>query len=220
MPPIERYPVVHQTPAVIQSLRLAPDWTAQREAERKQRAASIQGIETEKNAVEMLKDLIVSQGWDFREQYETKSGKLIDFVIKAPYSGGHIFFGVECKRRTNDETHATELADYLEQAAAYSRDLDMPVFVGPVLSNSRGCQLYQGGSELKSLAAFNIFGGRFNVGAIVRNPPMNRISHSEWSIVLRGDMFWETETGFNPQRLHMVCSKGSKLERKPMKIWK
>lgn len=181
--------------------------------------SSTYGIHTEKEATETLKDFLVSQNWQFREQYRTKTGKLIDFLVKAPYQDGYIFFGVECKRRINDETHATELADYMEQACFYSRELNLPVFVGPVLSHKRGHELCKGGDELRSIAALNIFGGRLNVGTIVRSVCINNYRPIKWQMVLRGAMFWTEEYGFNPERLQMVCSDGSNLQRKQMKIW-
>ena len=177
-------------------------------------------INTEKEAIELLKKLFIWLKWDFREQFETKSGKLIDFVVKAPYDDGHIFFGVECKRRMNDRMTANELSDYLEQSSAYARDLNMPVFIGPAISHKRGHKLYAGGVHLSAIAAFNIFAGRQNVGMLVCNPHITKYRPTKWSMVLRGTKFWDADSGFNPQRLYMVCSTGSKMERKPLKIWK
>jgi hypothetical protein len=177
-------------------------------------------ITTEKDAAETLKRVFTLQDWEFKEQYETKNNKLIDFVVKARYADGYIFFGVECKRRLTDTISANELADYLEQASAYSRDLNMPVFIGPVMSYKRGHDLCCGGDRFSSISAFNIFGGRLNVGMLVFNPYMSAYRRSRWSMIMRGNEFWNTEKGFNSSRLYMVSSKGSKQERTPLKIWK
>ena len=41
-----------------------------------------------------LRMFFESIGWEFREEYEIKkTGKRIDFCVKAPYEDGYIFFG-------------------------------------------------------------------------------------------------------------------------------
>lgn len=164
----------------------------------------------------ILRDLFDRMGWIYKEQYLTKSGKAIDFVVKAPHDGGHIFFGVECKKDLNEKTNITTLADYLEQAQAYSEDLDMPVFLAPIMHGDSPSSLYLGGTKVPALNALTIFGGRVNVGVLARVG-----SHCNlWYMVLRGSCFWKQKEGFNNKRLHMVCSTGSKKERKPLKVWK
>ena len=51
---------------------------------------------SESDCSQVLREFFDAQGWEYREEYEIKStGKRIDFVVKAPHEGGHIFFGVE-----------------------------------------------------------------------------------------------------------------------------
>ena len=168
---------------------------------------------------ELLREFFSAQGWEYKEQYPTKSGKAIDFVVKAPHDGGHIFFGVECKRDLHSETNVTSFADYLEQAAAYSVDLKMPVFLAPIMHYYSPSGLYSGGQNVRALNALCIFGGRFNIGLMA-----NRLNYWDnvvtWFMVIRGAKFWDEQEGFNDKRLNMVCSTGSKKERKPLKVWK
>lgn len=187
---------------------------------REEKIAALDPVSTEARASQVLRDFFVSMGWEYKEQYPTKSNGTIDFLVKALYQDGHIFFGVECKRQLNDATRATELADYLEQAQAYSRDLNMPVFVGPFLSEKRGDSLWQGGSnDLAAIASFNIFGGRSNVGTIVCSK-RNTYTASQWCIVLRGDYFLSYDKQFNSSRLTMVNTVNSSKRREPIRIWR
>jgi hypothetical protein len=172
---------------------------------------------SEKEHSEDLRKFFYENGWDYREQWKTKSGNAIDFLVKAPYDGGHIFFGVECKKELNDQTNATILSDHLEQAAAYARDLQMPVFLAPVYFPGSPQSSCLGGHRLTSVAALNIFGGRMNVGTIVfrtGNP-----TYHEKYLMLRGDVFWDDQ-GFNKDRLTYVVTTGSKKTRIPLKVWK
>lgn len=176
---------------------------------------------TEAEVSKELAQFFNAQGWEYRKEWLTKSGKAIDYLVKAPYDGGHIFFGVECKKDLNDNTNATVLADYLEQASAYSRDLNMPVFLAPIQTGAAPSEFYHGNRELSRLAGLTIFGGRFNVGIIVHQKRWYYGSEHRTSfLILRGGNFWESRSGFNPKRLHMVCSTGSAKERKELKIWK
>ena len=180
-------------------------------------------FDTEKEASEFLKKIFDEQGWSYQEQYPTKSGKAIDFLVTDPET--NISFGVECKRRLthrnsrNGETNATVLADHLEQASAYSKDLGVPVFIGPVITTCSPSSMYTGGLTVDSICALNIFGGRLNVGTFCV-----RIDNSllmdlgiypdkfDAYIILRGATFWDVR-GFNEKRLNMVSSTGSKKER-------
>lgn len=176
-------------------------------------------ISTEDKAVQLLRNFFAEIGWDYREQYLTKSIGFIDFVVKAPYQDGHIFFGVECKKQLHDGTHATELAGYMEQAYAYSKDLQMPVFIGPVVTEHTGGDLWIGGPNLRALSAMNIFGGRINIGTIVCTSRSQHTAPS-WCMVLRGDYFLGYDGQFNPARINMVSTTNSKKRREPMKIWR
>jgi hypothetical protein len=171
---------------------------------------------SEKEHSEDLRKFFYKHGWEYREQWPTKSGKAIDFLVKAPYDGGHIFFGIECKKDMDKTTNATIFADHLEQAAAYSKDLKMPVFLGPVYFPGSPQSACLGGHQLTSVAALNIFGGRMNVGTLIFRTGFAEI---EPYILLRGDVFWDT-TGFNKDRLTYVVTTGSAKTREPLKVWK
>ena len=169
-----------------------------------------------------LRMFFESIGWEFREEYEIKkTGKRIDFCVKAPYEDGYIFFGVECKKDLNDTTNATVLADHFEQAVAYSRALNMPVFLAPVMTQYSASSLYAGGHKLRAMSALSVFGGRCNVGllAINRNIWQNKVSVNTY-MTLRGGSFWNERDGFNPQRMQMVTSTGSSKDREDIKIWR
>ena len=174
---------------------------------------------TEKEAVEMVRSFLDAYQWEYKEQYQTKSGKAIDFFVKAPHDGGFIFFGIEVKKDLSDTTNATILADYLEQARAYSADLDAPVFLAPALQMGTA-DLMLGGQNLQAMAALCIFGGRMNVGVMARTDRYYRgYSEVEWKFVLRAGVFWK-HNEFNPKRLTMVSSTGSKKERRNIKVWR
>jgi len=169
---------------------------------------------TEKAASALLRRIFDNEGWTYEEQVRTKSGKAIDFVVEGrDIYGVVVKFGVECKRKMTkyheDGLAATVLADYLEQAAAYSRDLEMPVFIGPVLTNRSPSSMHTGGRSVESVCALNIFGGRLNVGTLV----VNNARFLQWFMILRGAAFWQSGK-FNQSRLNMVCSTGSKKERR------
>lgn len=176
--------------------------------------------DTEEKATQLIRDLLNSQGWAFDEQVRTKSGKKVDFVVHAPEAT----FAIECKRRMttyhNNGLNATTLADYLEQATAYSADLEMPVFLGPVQKPMSPMNACLGGTNIDSVAALNIFGGRSNVGTLIvhRQNDLQRMAGNEpyWFLFLRGAAFWTQDKGFNEKRLNMVCSTGSKKERKSL----
>ena len=176
--------------------------------------------DTEEKATQLIRDLLNSQGWAFDEQVRTKSGKKVDFVVRT-YEAT---FAIECKRRMtvyhNNGLNATTLADYLEQAAAYSADLEMPVFLGPVQKPMTPMSACTGGINIDSVAALNIFGGRSNVGTLIvrAQNDLQRMAGNEpyWFLFLRGAAFWTQDGGFNQKRLNMVCSTGSKKERKSL----
>ena len=168
-----------------------------------------------------LAQFFEDQGWEYKREWLTKSGKAIDYLVKAPYDGGYIFFGVECKKDLNHDTNITIFADYLEQASAYARDLELPVFLAPFDSHENVSGMYYGGTQTGAVQSLIIFGGRQNVGGFVRQVRhWGGQSHVEWFSVLRGAKFWDMNTGFNPKRLNIVCSTGSSKERKELKIWR
>lgn len=171
--------------------------------------------ETEVKASGLVRNFLDRQGWDYKEQVNTGTGNRIDFVVDT-YDNTldkQIKFGIECKRQMS--THyengfnATVLADYLEQAAGYSRGLNVPVFIGPVQTTMSPSSAYLGGPHVDSIRALNIFGGRFNVGTLMFS---NNRYHPEF-FILRGATFWDSHNGFNQKRLNMVTSTGSKKQR-------
>jgi len=184
------------------------------ETKRKQKLFAPE-YETEVKASGLVRNFLERQGWDYKEQVNTGTGNRIDFVVDT-YDNmldKQIKFGIECKRQMS--THyengfnATVLADYLEQAAGYSRSLNVPVFIGPVQTTMSPSSAYVGGPHIDSLRALNIFGGRFNVGTLMFS---NNPYHPEF-LILRGSTFWEARSGFNQKRLNMVTSTGSKKQR-------
>jgi len=179
-------------------------------------------METEEKVSEELSKFFDGQGWEYRKEWVTKSGKAIDYLVKAPYDEGHIFFGVECKKDFNEKTNITILADHLEQANAYSKDLDMPVFLATFHTKKSASGMYQGGTEVQAIQALMVFGGRVNVGGIFRQTRyVGQCDYlNRWFFILRGSVFWDDRTGFNEKRLNMVNSTGSAKERKALKIWK
>jgi len=170
---------------------------------------------TEADATLLIRRLLNREQWTFEEQVNTGGGNRIDFVVDTYDSklGKNIKFGIECKRQMSKHfengLNATILADYLEQAAAYSRDLGVPVFLGPVQTTMSPSSAYLGGPHVDSLRALNIFGGRFNVGTLM----FSNNRYTPEFFILRGATFWDEQNGFNPKRLKMVTSTGSKKQR-------
>ena len=177
--------------------------------------------ETEIDATKVILDFLSQVGWDYIQEYEIKSiGKYIDFYVKAPYEDGYIFFGIECKKQLSFNTNATHLAGYVEQAGAYARELQAPVFIGPLIDSFNLSGLSVGGRYLSSIAAANLFGGRFNVGIMAFSYRYLRgISPDNAMFALRGSAFWK-DGKFNPKRVNIVTTTGSKKTRTPMKIYR
>jgi hypothetical protein len=167
---------------------------------------------TEKAASKLVSKLLDEKGWSYEREVKTVSGKAIDFVVTAQHEDREIKFGIEVKRQMSPHypngLAATTLADHLEQAAAYARDLNMPVFIGPVQSDKSPSSMYTGGKMVDSVCALNIFGGRMNVGTFIVG---NTWHGDKFFMILRGASFYENK--FNPKRLNMVTSTGSKKER-------
>lgn len=171
--------------------------------------------ETEVKASALVRNFLDRHNWSYQEQVNTGTGNRIDFVVDTYDSAldKQIKFGIECKRQMSPHygngLAATALADYLEQAAAYSRALNVPVFIGPVQTTMSPSSAYVGGSNIDSVCALNIFGGRFNVGTLMFS---TNSYHPEF-FILRGATFWDADSGFNQKRLNMVTSTGSKKQR-------
>lgn len=164
--------------------------------------------ETEVDATKVLLHFLHQVGWDYVQEYEIKSiGKYIDFYVKAPYEDGFIFFGIECKKQLSYNTNATEFAGYVEQAGAYARELQSPVFIGPIIDSFNLSDMYRGGPHLTSVAAASIFGGRFNVGVMgfTYSYSHHGIAPSTAIFTLRGSAFWK-DGKFNPKRCLLYTS--------------
>ena len=177
--------------------------------------------ETEVDATKVILHFLYQVGWDYIQEYEIKSiGKYIDFYVKAPYEDGFIFFGIECKKQLSYNTNATEFAGYVEQAGAYARELKAPVFIGPLVDSFNLSDMYRGGPHLTSVAAATIFGGRFNVGVMGFSYSYSQgIAPKTAIFTLRGSAFWK-DGKFNPRRVNIVTTTGSKKTRTPLKIYK
>ena len=198
----------------IQSLRLPVQQTIEQHQAEQKRKQQLYAADyaTEKAASNLVSELLDEKGWSYEKEVKTTSGKAIDFVVTAYHEDREIKFGIEVKRHMSPHfpngLAATTLADHLEQAAAYARDLNMPVFIGPVQTNKSPSSMYTGGKMVDSVCALNIFGGRMNVGTFVVG---NTWHGDKFFMILRGASFYEN--GFNPKRLNMVTSTGSKKER-------
>lgn len=175
---------------------------------------------TEVDASSLVRTFLDNKGWEYREQYLIRSmGTYLDFLVKAPYEDGYIFFGIECKRLLGYATKATQFADYVEQAGAYAKYLELPIFLGPYINQFCPSELYSGGS-LSPVSAASIFGGRFNVGIMGYNNRYSvKIDVNNPCFILRGDIFWYNDK-FNPRRLNVVKTTGSKKIRVPLKVYK
>jgi hypothetical protein len=189
-----------------------PIMTPEEYRKKREWEASIFGADfaTEKAASALVKSFLNKNKWQYEQEVRTPSGKAIDYVVTGTHEDREFKFGIEVKRHLSKHfdggLHATTLADHFEQAAAYARDLNMPVFIGPFQTNKSPSASYIGGPDnLDSLRALNIFGGRLNVGSLI-------IGRNEY-MILRGASFWEEHTGFNPKRLNIVTSTGSDKER-------
>jgi hypothetical protein len=203
----------------VEKLRL--DYAAYERKKQEETKRYASDFETEELATKFIRLMLNAQdNWWYEEQVRTKSGKKVDFVVHAP----RVSFAIECKRRMttyhNNGLNATTLADYLEQAAAYSVDLGMPVFLGPVQKPMTPSNACLGGTKIDSVAALNICGGRSNVGTLIvhKQSDIQQLVGQEpyWFLFLRGAAFWTQDAGFNEKRLNMVCSTGSKKERKSL----
>lgn len=212
--------VMLNKPFDIERFRIGSEWVmaeAQRIRDEKKRKRLLfaPDYETETKASTLVRNFLNRQGWGFKEQVNTGTGNRIDFVVDTydKRLDRNVKFGIECKRQMSIHweggTAATVLADYLEQAAACSRALNVPVFIGPIQTDRNPSNAYVGGKNIDSVCALNIFGGRFNVGTINFS---NNPYHPEF-FILRGATFWDTRNGFNPKRLNMVTSTGSKRQR-------
>lgn len=133
----------------------------------------------EVDASAYVRDWLERERVEFEEQFPTGHGA-IDFVLKM---GGRPHVGIEVKRDIGDSTNASLLADYMEQAHAYSRDLQIPVLLGPVITQKDDLDMCRGGSEsISALAGLVIFGGRINVGLAAFN------TFGDVSFILRGQV--------------------------------
>ena len=162
-------------------------------------------LHDEPGASRWVKSVLDEQNWDYQTEAAAGEGR-IDYLVKAPQCS----FGIEVKRDLHSEQLTmTNMADYFE---------------GPVIVNqSTPSAAYAGGTTADALSAFNIFGGRVNIGTLIYfrggYPP------SYWAMILRGGLFWSghpkhrhgfNDHGFNPKKLSFVSSTGSKKEREPL----
>jgi hypothetical protein len=171
-------------------------------------------LDEESGASAWVKSMIGEQGWDFEPEVMCGDPRTrVDYMVHA---GTGREFGIEVKRRIHAESLTMhEAANYMEQAASYARLLDVPVFVGPIISNSRGYH-FSGGTNTSALAAFHIFGGRVNVGSLMFFNDTNW-SPSCWALMLRGKKIWTSADGWE-STLAMVRSNGSSKVREEQKL--
>jgi hypothetical protein len=171
-------------------------------------------LATEKDADAFMRDnFLIPQsryGWSFEEQVRIPNSRgRIDYVVT---TGEGLQFGIECKKNLfHDESGmvARILAGHFEQAAAYARGLQLPVFIGPFVAPVSLMGATGGGLNLTSLAALNIFGGRVNVGSLL----YHNYRAGSWSLILRGQRFWSEYEGMQERMNKLVTSQGAKKER-------
>jgi hypothetical protein len=151
---------------------------------------------TEVCAEEPIRQLAKAVGWECEEQYQLPSGSRIDFLMTVRGNHNILQFGVECKPKLSSTyqrgLHVTKLADYLEQCVDYSRELGLPVFLGPYVGTGN---LPMGGfNNVSSIDAFTLFGGRLNVGVLHYQYWVNWDATQEhrWMLVLRGKRMWRS----------------------------
>ncbi len=183
-------------------------------------------IATEEDASKVIRCLALYAGWGCEEQYKLPNGKKIDFLMTVkPNANKESFqFGVCCKPCLSLEhrrgLNVTNLAAHFEQCAAYARELNLPVFLGPYLTS--GAYTPVGGTTVKSMDAFNLFGGRVNVGTLAYSA-YNRLRSTHideeasfWALILRGKRMWRSsgyKAGYHTDVATLVTSQGSKKER-------
>ena len=185
-------------------------------------------IATEEDASKVIRRLALEVGWECEEQYKLPNGKKIDFLMTVAHTANFqksFQFGVECKPRLSIEhkrgLNVTNLAAHFEQCAAYARELNLPVFLGPYLTS--GAYTPVGGTTVRSMDAFNLFGGRVNVGTLAYSA-YNRLRSTQvdeeasfWALILRGKRMWRSsgyKAGYHTDVATLVTSQGSKKERK------
>lgn len=164
---------------------------------------------TEAEAVRYVRSQFERREFSFIEEVWTGSGR-IDMVLLG--EGGEPTLGIELKRDIHDQTSASALADYMEQAVAYSRDMNIPVLLGPAMSDLEGMSLHLGGTSPRSLCSLAIFGGRVNVGVLAFSRD-HRIT-----MVLRGQVGYQErkyrdEIVSRSDVFRMVTSKNSEKRR-------
>ena len=175
------------------------------------------GLEKERNAelfieAKFLQGQVSNAGWQYEKQYTIPgTNKRIDYLVTTD----ELRFGIECKAKltpSSEGMKAAALVSHFEQAAAYANALGMPVFLGPVVFPDSPSAAVQGGLQLSSLAALNLFGGRINVGTLLYHDYYRPF----WTLSLRGQSFWKQGSGFSTTVNKFVTSTGSKKERRDL----
>tara|TARA_R110001599_G_scaffold8019_2_gene38536 strand:- start:22 stop:609 length:588 start_codon:yes stop_codon:yes gene_type:complete len=172
------------------------------------------------------REVFEKEDWTVEAQASAGEGReAIDYRVDTPEG---LSFGIEVKRDlVTGYMTMRQMAEYFEQTAAYTRALDLPVFLGPVITTGTPSETYAGGTSCTALAAYNILGGRINVGTLVFfNYRYSQWKSPFWGMILRGDFFWTSnrkirerrkfQNGFNPKKTTMVTSSGSKNIRKSL----
>lgn len=184
-------------------------------------------LKPESVVADKMASLFTNLGWSFEREYKLPNGKLIDFLVTAydRESDTMLRFGFECKAKliegNKDAVKAAHLANYLEQASAYARELSLPVFVGPFCVRGGPSSCWTGGLQLSALSAFNIFGNRMNVGTFLwRGIDSDSV---DFFMILRG-LVWQYNDGylrnslphggrFDVNKFKFITSEGSKKQR-------
>lgn len=180
-------------------------------------------VSDEAKASKLVKGVLEKEDWTVAAEAPAGRGR-IDYLVDTPEG---ISFGIEVKRLlVMEDLTMKQMANCFEQAAAYASALDLPVFLGPVIITAgTPSETYSGGRICTALAAYNILGGRINIGTLVFFN-YSRWKSPFWAMIMRGDLFWTNNTktrrnrnfqnGFNPKKTTMVKSSGSKKIRESL----
>lgn len=164
-----------------------------------------------------------TEGWDFKEEYELTSGwARLDYLVKAPYKEGHVFFGIECKKGLHAYTSWKDLAKYFEQMVAYQNrpDVDYPIFLGPVVEDKKATPSYYEGTAqyLTNMQAFDRLAGRLNVGVLYMSYK-NETQDWRSKFMLRDGSYYDDQYGFHERRMKISVTHNSHIKRVPQKIY-
>ena len=149
-------------------------------------------------------------------------------------SNGDAFGCIELKHGLTIESQLGELADHMEQCVQYQRETGAPIFLGPWFSKNGRIMDFssRGKYGFPPVAAFQILGGRVNIGMFVIHTEKSWSGQPDsWtgiSLLMRGkrvaawDATWtdddrRTKWPTHPNDISMACLPGSAASSKKRK---